>query len=393
MRGAEGARRATGPTGGGAPSPTDDRVPDALTGVAPERMWLRPVGLLTGAAAEAARAEGLALPLAASGLAFPLIEVLGRRSGGEVVTALGPIAQLRRWAEARGGPMAARVEQQLDCLSAPRPLWAGLSLDRPLLMGIINVTPDSFSDGGDFIDAERAVAHGRALLAAGADILDIGGESTRPGATPVPPEEEICRVEPVVRTLAAAGAVVSIDSRHARVMEAAVASGARIINDVSALAGEPRSLAVAARSGAAVALMHMQGEPRTMQDNPSYSLASLDILEYLAGRVEACRAAGIPHERIVVDPGIGFGKRSGHNLEILARLALFHALGCGVLLGLSRKGLIGRISGGLAPKERVPGSLAGAVYGLAQGVQIFRVHDVAGTRQAIATWQAITGGR
>ncbi len=360
---------------------------DRLTGVPAERLWLRPVGLLSGAAAAAARAKG-ALPLAGSGLAFSMVEILVRRHHGEVATALGSLTQVRRWAE-HGSAVATRVESQLELLSAPRAPWAGLPLDRPLLMGIVNVTPDSFSDGGDFATAESAVAHGRALLQAGADILDVGGESTRPGAMPVSAEEEVRRIEPVVRALAAAGALVSVDTRHAAVMGTALAAGARVINDVSALAGEPESLAVAARCGAAVVLMHMQGEPRTMQDNPSYTLASLDIVEYLAMRIEACAAAGIPRERIVVDPGIGFGKRSEHNLDIMARLSLFQALGCGVLLGISRKGLVGRIGGGLTPKERMPGSVAGALYAVSQGVNILRVHDVAETRQAIATWQAI----
>ncbi len=212
--------------------------------------------------------------------------------------------------------------------------------------------------------------------------------STRPGATPVALEEELRRVEPVVRALAGAGFVVSIDTRHARTMAAATAAGARIINDVSALAGDGESLAVAARSGAAIALMHMQGEPQTMQANPSYSLASLDVVEHLDARIAACAAAGIDRSRLVVDPGIGFGKRSAHNLELMARLGLLHALGCGVLLGISRKSLIAELHQA-EPKERVPGSLAGALQALAQGVQILRVHDVAETRQAVATWRAV----
>ncbi len=365
---------------------------EALAGIAADRLWLRPAGLLSGAAAATALAEGLALPLAASGLAFPLVEMLGRWPDGGVTTALVPVAQLREWSKQGAAALAGRIDQQLERLAMPRPAWAGLALERPLLMGIVNVTPDSFSDGGEFMAADQAIRQGRALLDEGADILDVGGESTRPGATPVPAEEEVRRIEPVVRALAAVGALVSVDTRHARVMAAALAAGARIINDVSALAGEPESLAVAARSRAPVVLMHMPGDPRTMQDNPSYTLASLDVLEYLAARVDACFAAGIPRERIVVDPGIGFGKRSAHNLDIMTRLALFHALGCGVLLGLSRKGLIGHVGGGLSPKERMPGSVAGALYGVSQGVQILRVHDVAATRQAIATWQAIAAG-
>jgi dihydropteroate synthase len=364
----------------------------ALTGIAADRLWLRPAGLLSGTAAAMAVGEGLAVPLAASGLAFSLVEVVGRQPDEGVATALVPLVQLRQWSEDGGAALGARIDRQLAALAMPRLAWAGLPLERPLIMGIVNVTPDSFSDGGEFAEADQAIRHGRALLDEGADILDIGGESTRPGATPVAPDEEIRRVEPVVRALAGAGAVVSIDTRHARVMAAALVAGARIINDVSALTGEPESLSLAARSRAPVVLMHMPGDPRTMQDNPSYTLASLDVLEHLAARVDACLAAGISRERIVVDPGIGFGKLSAHNLEIMTRLALLHTLGCGVMLGLSRKGLIGHVGGPLSPKERMPGSVAGALYGVSQGVQILRVHDVAATRQAVVTWQAMAAG-
>src|SRR6185312_13692700 len=260
----------------------------ALADVAPQHVWLRPAGLMSGAPAAAAIAAGLALPLAGAGLAFPVVEILGRRPDDGIAAACTPMAALRQWSARGAAGLAERIDRQLERLAAPRPDWAGLSLARPLVMGIVNVTPDSFSDGGDFLAADQAIRHGRALIDEGADILDVGGESTRPGATPVPPEEELRRVEPVVRALAAAGAVVSIDTRHAQVMAAALAAGARIVNDVSALAGEPDSLRVAARAQAPVVLMHMPGDPRTMQDNPSYRLASLDVLEHLAGRVEAC---------------------------------------------------------------------------------------------------------
>jgi len=364
---------------------------DELPKIVPKALWLRPTALLSGSAARAAIAAAKALPLAGGPLAFAMVELLAPLSSGDLVAAFGSIDEIRRWSERGGAGLAARVADQLECLVAARPAWAGLALDRPLIMGIVNATPDSFSDGGEFLAPERAIAQGRALRAAGADILDIGGESMRPGATPVPPEEEIRRVGPVVRALAGEGAVVSIDTRHALTMEAALAAGARIINDVAALAGDPRALAVAAASRAAVALMHMQGDPQTMQRNPTYRLASHDVVTYLAGRVERCVAAGIERARIVVDPGIGFGKHAHHNLEIMARLGLLHALGCGVLLGISRKSLIDAVHKA-APKERVPGSLAGALQAVAQGAQIVRVHDVAETRQAIATWSAMAEG-
>jgi dihydropteroate synthase len=334
---------------------------------------------------------GLGLPLAGGRTAFTAVELLARRPGGFIVSALAPLPQLRDWMASHAGDQAIKMTQTLTALSAARPAWAGFTLDRPIVMGIVNVTPDSFSDGGDFVDPERAIAHGRALLAAGADLLDIGGESTRPGAVPVAPEEEFRRIEPVVRALADAGAVISVDTRHAAVMVQALEAGAAIVNDISALAGDPDSMGAVARTGAAVVLMHMQGEPATMQRDPRYELASLDVVEALAARIAACAAAGIARARIVVDPGIGFGKAPQHNLEILARLALFHGLGTGVAIGISRKSLVGRLAH--APVgERLPGSLAGALHALSEGVQILRVHDVAETRQAIALWCAIAAG-
>ncbi|HZB92731.1 MAG TPA: dihydropteroate synthase, partial [Stellaceae bacterium] len=288
-------------------------------------------------------------------------------------------------------PGRAAIDVALAALAAPRRDWAGLSLDRPRLMGIVNVTPDSFSDGGDFVDPDRAVEHGRALVAAGADIVDVGGESTRPGAAPVSAEEEQRRVVPVVRRLAADGIIVSIDTRRAAVMEAALAAGARIVNDVSALAGDRGSLAVAAAGGAAVVLMHMAGEPRTMQRDPHYDDVILEVFDFLERRVAACVAAGIPPERISVDPGIGFGKRDEHNLALLARLALFHGTGCAVLVGASRKSFIGRLGGGAGPRERLGGSLAVALAAVGQGVQVLRVHDVAETRQALLLRAAVAG--
>src|SRR6185312_534790 len=240
-------------------------------------------------------------------------------------------------------------------------------------------------------DPAAAIAAGRAMLAAGADIVDVGGESTRPGAAPVAPDEERRRVEPVIRALAQSDATVSVDTRHAAVMAAALAAGARIVNDVTALTGDAAALATAARGGAALVLMHMRGEPQTMQREPTYVSAPVEVTEYLAGRIAACAAAGIPRERILVDPGIGFGKTLAHNLDILDRLAVLHGLGCGILLGVSRKSSIGRLAGIAAPKERLPGSLAAALHGVAQGAQVLRVHDVAETRQALAVWQAIAG--
>ena len=271
----------------------------------------------------------------------------------------------------------------------PASTFAGLSLDKPRIFGVINVTPDSFSDGGEALAVADALDKGRAMIAAGADILDVGGESTRPGAEPVGAEEEIARVVAVVKALSETGAQVSIDTRRAAVMTAAIEAGAKIINDITALTHDPDSMRVVADSGLPVVLMHMQGEPGTMQDNPQYQDAALDVFGYLKDRVRACEAAGMKRGLIAVDPGIGFGKTVDHNLEILARLDLYSDLGCPVLLGASRKSFIGKISREEEPKDRVAGSLAVVLSAARQGVRLFRVHDVAETRQALAVWHAI----
>ncbi len=269
--------------------------------------------------------------------------------------------------------------------------FAGLSLARALIMGIINVTHDSFSDGGLTVDPAEAITRGRMLLDDGADILDVGGESTRPGAESVPIEVELERVLPVVRGLQGEGAVVSIDTRKAPVMEAALAAGATIINDVTALTGDRCSLEVVAGSNAAVVLMHMRGNPGTMQDDPRYDDAAKEVFDYLSGRVAACGAAGIEPSRIAVDPGIGFGKTVDHNIGILGRLDLYRELGCALLIGVSRKAFIGRLSKEEPPRQRLAGSLAAALAGVAMGAHILRVHDVAETRQALDVWEAIGG--
>jgi len=256
--------------------------------------------------------------------------------------------------------------------------FANLSLDRPLIMGIVNVTPDSFTDGGDFFDADAAIKHGLQLLQEGADILDIGGESTRPGATPVTSDEEAERVLPVITELAKTGTLISIDSRHADVMGKALAAGASILNDVTALEGEG-SLDVAAQSSAPVILMHMKGQPATMMDDPSYEDVVSEVSDYLAQRIEICLAAGIAKERIAIDPGFGFGKTRDQNLQLINNLDRLVELGCPVLVGLSRK--FGKHK---EPKNRLPESLAVAIKSVINGAEIVRVHDVAETRDALS---------
>lgn len=263
----------------------------------------------------------------------------------------------------------------------------------PRLMGILNVTPDSFSDGGLYVRRAAAVDHARRMMDEGASIIDVGGESTRPGALPISPAQEIERVLPVIEALHAEaqqrGVTLSIDTRHAATMRAALGAGATMINDVTALGGDAESLAVAAGSSAEIVLMHMQGEPQTMQQHPHYEIAALDVYDALEKRIVVCESAGISRERLIVDPGIGFGKLLHHNRDVLRHLALYRALGAPILLGVSRKSFIAALSGKEAAGDRLPGSLAAAVFGAAAGVSILRVHDVAETRQALRVWGGI----
>lgn len=272
---------------------------------------------------------------------------------------------------------------QLDCAGRI------LRLDVPRVMGIVNVTPDSFSDGGAHFDADAAVAHGLQLAAEGADVLDVGGESTRPGAEPVPLEEELRRVVPVVERLARETALpVSIDTSRPEAMRAAVEAGAGMINDVYGLRREG-ALDTAAALGVPVVLMHMLGEPRSMQDAPEYDDVVGEVHRFLAERIFAAEMAGIDRKRIVVDPGFGFGKTTAHNLQLLARLERFGELGVPVLAGLSRKRTIGELTGRESPVERVHGSVAAHLIAAQRGARLLRVHDVAATVDALKIWNAV----
>ena len=262
----------------------------------------------------------------------------------------------------------------------------------PLLMGIVNVTPDSFSDGGRYFDPKKAIAHALQLAKEGAHILDIGGESTRPGAEPVSVKEECRRVIPVIEGIkqSECHALISIDTRHAVVMEKAIAAGVDIINDVTALTGDDRSLEVVTKSGLPVCLMHMQGDPQTMQKSPRYDDVLDDIFHYLQDRIQTCVDAGMDQKNIIIDPGIGFGKTLEDNRTILKNIDKFHDLNCPILLGASRKSFIGKICQNVTPEDSLPGSLATNLWGVQKKVQIFRVHDVAATKQAFDVFQAIT---
>lgn len=369
-------------------SRSDLGLPSGLP--AATRIRLAPDSLVSGGSAERMLEAGEAMMLAGGRLAFSACNILIERDG-RIVEATAPLPAIREWADALPAPLSDRVREGLARLSAPRDGLPELRRGRPLIMGIVNATPDSFSDGGEHFSPGQAIEHGLRLAGEGADIIDIGGESVRPGAPPVPLDEELRRVIPVVEGLAAKGGaspILSLDSRHAGTMEAALAAGAAMINDVTALSGDPRSLEVAAGGHGAFALMHMPGEPATMNDDPRYRNVAVEAFDYLEARIEACEAAGIDRRRLIVDPGIGFGKRKVHNREILQSLTLFHGLGCPILLGASRKGITPE-DGERPPRERLPGSLAAAFLALDRGVQILRVHDVAETRQVVELWDAL----
>ena len=302
------------------------------------------------------------------------------------------VERLRRGAPPEIVAAADLPDAALAPLCAPRPPLAGLGLGVPRLMGIVNVTPDSFSDGGR-VAVQDAAAQARAMLAAGADLLDIGGESTRPGATEVPPAEEAARVAPVIAALRSAKVTtpISLDTRKSAVAQAGLAAGADILNDVSGLRFDPALADVAAQDGAPLIVMHSIGTPETMQGLAAgaYDDTVLDVFDGLAAAIARAEAAGVPRARIMVDPGIGFGKTLDQNLALIRRVGLFHALGCGVLLGASRKGMIGTLSGEREAARRGPGSAAIGLWAVQQGIQMLRVHDMGIHKQALDLWQAL----
>jgi len=361
-------------------------------------IYLRPVGVVP--ATSCAEKTGVderevpaeiwgGLPLAGGPLAFTALEITERRGK----QTLRRITSLSDFFERSWGRHTMEASDIFEAIREPRGRLCGLSFDKPRIMGIVNVTPDSFSDGGQFDSVERAVDHALRLVDEGADILDLGGESTRPGSDPVPVEEELRRVIPVLEKLRdRTEAVISVDTRKARVMQEAADAGADILNDVSALTFDENAMEAAVESGLPVMLMHAQGDPKTMNDNPEYTDVVLDVFDFLERRIAACEAAGIPRSRVVADPGIGFGKHLHHNIAVLSAMSLYHGLGVPVLLGASRKKLIGQLCDVPEASQRVPGSIAAALSAVAQGVQIVRVHDVAETRQALSVWRAAQFG-
>ncbi len=350
------------------------------------RFYLRPIALCDSPQAE----DGEALRLA-GGLVYASRFALIERSGAKVSARTRySVPELR--AALPGLPEA--VQTQFEGLQRSHtPLQFGqrtIRLDQPQVMGILNVTPDSFSDGGQFMDdPEVAHAHAAAMVEGGAAIIDVGGESTRPGAAAVWEGDELKRVIPAIEKLAAMGAAISTDTRRPAVMEAALAAGAQIINDVSALRHDPRSLEFAARAGVPVVLMHAPGEGEDLHADGAYADVVLDVFDWLAARRDAALAAGIARDNILLDPGIGFGKSVAENLALLNALPLFHALGQPLLLGVSRKRMIGALSNEAPPHQRLGGSVALAMKGMEAGVQLLRVHDVPATVQARDVWRGL----
>ena len=346
------------------------------------RVYLRPTAFVDSPIGLDGKAQRLA-----GGLTwFSAVEVLTDQGIAELLPVEAVETALARLGdEARSG---------WERLIAPRPaLVLGhrtIRLDQPQVMGIVNATPDSFSDGGVHEDAGAAAEAGMGMTALGAAIIDVGGESTRPGSATVWEGDELRRVLPVIEQLAGAGTAISIDTRKASVMEAVLSVGPALINDVSALVYDPRAAAVVAAAGCPVVLMHHQGDPATMQKAPHYDrTVLLDVYDWLERRIEEVTAKGIARERILIDPGIGFGKTLRHNLDLMNGLSLFHGLGCPILLGASRKRMIGALSNEAPPEKRLAGSLALALKAAEQGAQIIRVHDVAETVQALRVWRGL----
>ena len=351
-----------------------------------QSVYLRPIALADSPQSE----EGDAIRLA-GGMVYASRFAVILREGGKVIRR---DRYGLRELEAALPALPDDVSRQWQALQAPRSaLQCGartIRLDQPQVMGILNITPDSFSDGGRFLSTpEAASAHAAAMLEAGAAIIDVGGESTRPGAAEVWEGDEIARIEPAVSRLSAMGAAISIDTRRAAVMEAALKAGAQVINDVSALRHDPRSLSFAATSGAPVILMHAPGDGADLHADNAYADVVLDVFDGLRVRRDAAIAAGVAEDRIMLDPGIGFGKTMAENLALMNALPLFHALGAPLLVGASRKRMIGALSNEAPADQRLGGSLTLALKALDAGVQMLRVHDMPETVQALRVWRGL----
>lgn len=346
-------------------------------------IYLQPIGLLYGEVARDAVSLGAALPLAGSAIAFSAVR-LWEGEPGNVKHAIAGTSTIRAIDEPR-------IKELLDRIIAPRAAIAGVSMDRSRIMGIVNVTPDSFSNGGEHLEPNAAIDYAKAIANGGADFVDIGGESTRPGSEPVAVDEELRRILPVLSGVAALPTPVSIDTRKPEVMREAAKIRADIINDVSAFTFAPNSLATAAELKKPAVLMHAKGDPKTMQDSPSYQDVVIEVYNFLESRIEAAAAAGLPRGSLIADPGIGFGKTAAHNASLLQSITLFHGLGAPLLTGTSRKRSLQRIANAKSPQEQAAANVAAVLDAVSQGVQIVRVHEVEETRQALAVWRWLRG--
>jgi dihydropteroate synthase len=357
--------------------------------MARSRLYLRPTGFVDAPFGH----DGKVLRLAGGLCFFSAVEVIETEEGRRIAQTLVSVEALDDFWAGLPGALAEQGRAFLSRLLSPRaPLTLGartIRLDQPQVMAILNMTPDSFSDGGKQGDPASAAMAATAMLQAGAALIDVGGESTRPGATSVWEQDEIARVVPVIQLLAGGGAAVSIDTRKAAVMAAALAAGATLVNDVSALTYDGEATALLASHTCPIVLMHHQGDPQAMQDDPRYGDVLIEVYDWLEQRIAATVAAGVDRARILVDPGIGFGKTLRHNLALLNGLSLFHGLGCPVLLGASRKRFIGALSNEAPADARLGGSVAGVLAGVAQGVQLVRVHDAFESIQAIRVWRGL----
>ena len=353
-----------------------------------DKIYVQPLGLVRGPI----HCDRVFKNLTGGNIYFAAVRIISHTKQG-LEEKIVSIVDLDNFFKKKSTTVAEKIKTILNNIESPRGALmlnngSVIGWKKPVIQGVLNVTPDSFSDGGQYSDIELARPHAHEMISAGADIIDIGGETTKPGAQSVSIKSEKDRVLPVIKTLATLNFPLSIDSRNAEVMNDAIQNGAHIINDVSALGHDLKSIGVVKKEDVPIILMHAQGAPEIMQNNPQYSHILLDIYDYLESRIKMCIDAGIDKNKIIADPGIGFGKTVDHNLEILNGLSIFHGLGVPLLVGTSRKSFIGKITGEKVAENRVSGSIAAMLLCLEQGVQIVRVHDVEQAAQAISVWNA-----
>lgn len=344
------------------------------------RLYLNPLGIIYRDKKSTAAA---ALPLAGGALSFMALEIIISSDQHRIFSAVFPVSSISKLRRILPQDLQNRFDFLLFNITEPRLPYSNLNFDRPLIMGILNITPDSFSDGGDTLLADHALMRMDSIVQEGADIIDIGAESTRPESIRITASEELKRLKPILNKLTNIKIPVSIDTQKSIIMKEAIIAGASVVNDVSALRYDKKSLSILQKMEAGVILMHMQGTPSTMQNNPFYKDVILEIFDFLEDRIAYCLQRGLPRYRLFADPGFGFGKTYEHNMMILKNLSFFHGLGVPIVVGLSRKRFLGELTNGSKPKNRLGASLAGAVMAVNQGIQIVRCHDVAATRQAL----------